>query len=305
VPLFAVAISLPWLTPSQADDAAKGKICYARKEGDGYLLHVMDADGKNDRLLPNQPAKANLMPAWSPDGKQIAFMAGASTRGMEFGVYLIGVDGSNLKRFVPEEKMAGLPAWAPDGKSLAFVADRNNKPQLMSVNADGSGARLLDVGMGFAIAPFFSPDGKRLAFTGGTDPNNERELGLFTAGPDGSQPQKLTTAAGIVLGGPGAWSPDGSTIAYAAVDPQKKEASLHLWLVADKVDNRIASFKIGNEELDGLPVSGWSPDGKWLVICQAGDDGKAGIWRISADGQTKERLSPADVVCASPAWSRG
>ena len=100
-------------------------------------------------------------------------------------------------------------------------------------------------------------------------------------------------------------SPDGTTIAYAAADPAKREASLHLWLVADKVDNRIASFKIGEGELESMPVTGWSPDGKWLVVSRAGDDGKIGIWRISADGQTKERLSSGDAACVCPAWSRG
>src|SRR2546421_714300 len=100
--LYAAALAAVSLAPSRADDAPKGRICYAHKEADGYLLHLMDPDGKNDKLLANQPGKVNMMPAWSPNGKQIAFMSGASTHGMEFGLYLISPDGSGLKRIVPE-----------------------------------------------------------------------------------------------------------------------------------------------------------------------------------------------------------
>ena len=66
VMLCAALIAAVLLPPSRADEASKGRICYARKDADGYLLHVMDPDGKSDKLLANQPGKVNMMPAWSP-----------------------------------------------------------------------------------------------------------------------------------------------------------------------------------------------------------------------------------------------
>jgi TolB protein len=306
----AAAALVAALAPAggQADEALKGRICYARKEADGYQLRIMDADGKNDHVIPNQPAKMNLMPAWSPDGKQIAFMNSVE-EGTEnpdsFGLYVIGADGSGLRRLAEDEKLAALPAWSPDGKRILFTADREGGPVLRSINADGSGAQDFPTGLKFAIAPFFSPDGKRLAFTGTNEINaSEKSIDLYVGNADGTGAEKLTMGDGFAIGSPGGWSPDGKAIAFVRANPENKTADLHVWLVDDKVDNRLMDLKIGEGFLQTIPFPGWSPDGKWLVLSQLGDGGKAALWRISADGKTQEKITPADASCHSPAWSR-
>jgi TolB protein len=289
----------------QADEALKGRICYARKEADGYQLHVMDADGKNDRVIPNQPAKANLMPAWSPDGKQIAFMNSPNGEANpdSFGLYVIGADGSGLKRLAENEKIAALPAWSPDGKRLLFVGDHENAPALKAINADGSDLQELRTGLKFAIAPFFSPNGKQIAFSG-SNQEGERQVDLYLANPDGSGAEKVTMGEGFAIASAGGWSPDGKSIAFVRANPEARSAELHVWLVDDKVDNRLIDLKIGEGFFEAIPFPGWSPDGKWLVFGQLGEDGRSGIWRLSADGKTRERLTPADASCHAPAWSR-
>jgi Tol biopolymer transport system component len=303
--LFAGALAVGAPLLARADPELKGRICYARKEGDNYLLHVMDADGKNDRAIPNLPGKVNIMPAWSPDGKRIAFMGCESMRVQDgCGIYQINPDGSGLKRLVENEKLAALPAWSPDGKRLMFVVDRNDSPQLMASNADGSDARELRTGMRMAVAPFFSPDGKRIAFSGSMEEkDSDRSLDLYTANPDGTDVQKAT-AGGFNLAGAAAWSPDGKAIVYARLEMETRSGSLHLWLPADKVDTRLADLKLDQTagDLLGVVLPNWSPDGQWLIMSQPAGEGKSSLIRISADGKTQERIGPADASCYCPAW---
>lgn len=289
----------------RAEEPLRGKICYSQKNenGDGYSLHVMDADGKGDAALPNMPDKLNVFPAWSPDGKRIAFMSGREETGSEFGLYLIGADGSGLRRLLENERLAGLPAWSPDGRRLLFVTERDNHPQICSVAADGGDLRELRTGVPLGLFPCYSPDGKRIAFTGGTE-DDLNSLGLYLANEDGTAAEKLPGIDGFALAGPGAWSPDGKTLAYVRFDPMNRSAELHTWQLADRVDSRLVDVKVQNAGIGGMVLPSWSPDGHWILISQPGEDGKSALWRISPEGKMPERISPAGRECICPSWSR-
>ena len=61
-----------------------------------------------------------LMPRWSPDGKQIAFMG--SVEGNHWTNYLISADGGVAQQLVSGDELFADPTWAPDGKSIVFRA---------------------------------------------------------------------------------------------------------------------------------------------------------------------------------------
>jgi TolB protein len=294
---------------ARGDDTVSGRIAYTRQERGGYYLHLMDADGKNDKELSGQPGEVNVMPVWSPDGREIAFMSGPtmpaqpSLNGAEFSVYVIHADGTGLRRMSGDEKAAVAPAWSPDGKTLLFTVLRNNAPQLVTVNADGTGAADLPAGLAFAAAGFFSPDGKQIAFLGGMVLDDESMRDLYAVNADGSGFQRLTTGAGYEIGAAGAWSPDGKTIAFASLEPTTGKVQLRCLRLADKVETEVAEIKTGPSFIATIILPSWSPDGKWLIFGEPGDGTLPAIWRMSPDGKTRERLTPTDAACFCPSWS--
>lgn len=301
---LAVVAGLCLVPPGSAAQALTGKICYAAKDGETLQLHVMDADGKNDRTIPNQPCKVNIMPAWSPDGKQIAFTSGEMAQEQSFATYIINVDGTGLRRLGDNEKIVALPAWSTDGKTLLCTVDRGDKPSLVAFDAQGGGSKDMPTGFPFSAFGFYSPDGKQLAFSAGEKAENDMMVALYIAGPDGSNAQKVTQGTGFCIGSLSAWSPDGKSIAYVDAKPNEKTGSLHLLNVANKADSQLTDLKIGGNFFMTVPYPSWSPDGKWIAYCEMEEGQNAGVWRISSDGKTKERITPDSVSAHSPAWSR-
>ncbi len=81
------------------------------------ILWRSKVDG-SERLQLSFPPTQAFMPEWSPDGKQIAFMATAP--GKPWQVYLVSAEGGGLQQVTTGEHSQGDPQWSPDGNSLAF-----------------------------------------------------------------------------------------------------------------------------------------------------------------------------------------
>jgi Tol biopolymer transport system component len=133
------------------------------REGEHTNLHLMNADGSNQRRITAHRGFAGV-PVWSPDGRRLAYQWRPETAGARWQLMLMNVDPPGA----PEALTDGaandqVPNWAPDGKRLVFYSDRTGTDQLYTMTVEGRVTRLTNSSAADRPA-VFSPDGKSIAF---------------------------------------------------------------------------------------------------------------------------------------------
>ena len=100
-------------------------------DGDGVLY---GADGGHVVRLTHSPGR-DLRPAWSPDGRRIAFTSVRDGDGDE-EIYLIDADGSHPRNLTKHPGRDTDAAWHPDGHQIAFVTDRDGQSDLYLMDVE-------------------------------------------------------------------------------------------------------------------------------------------------------------------------
>lgn len=185
------------------------------------------SDGSSPPKQIGDPDMSAFNPAFSPDGKRIAFVSdlapgfcGATdcVGGDTFALQVMSSDGTDIRRLahatiqprIDVERYARLVDWRPDGSSILFTGHDITKrfaSGIFSVVPDGSSApSRIDTGPGSAFGATWSPDGSRIAFIRGGAGRWE----LVVSEPDGRNP--IVLAPEVAQFGP-QWSPDGKAVA--------------------------------------------------------------------------------------------
>jgi len=164
-------------------------------------------DGAVQKLTSSLPGRDSWEPAWSPDGRQLAYSA-AQASGSD--LFVMNADGTGKQRLTEDKAIDGGPAWSPDGRQIAFLTSRDGDWEIYVMEADGSNVRRLTNQAGQDHSPSWSPDGARIAFVSDRDGNEE----IYVMAADGANPQRLTNSEAEEWFP--AWSPDGKRIAFSS-----------------------------------------------------------------------------------------
>jgi len=94
-------------------------------------IFTLDVDGSGPTTLYDVPGAYDSAPAWSPDGRQIAFesnadVAGANPEG-DMEIWLMRADGSRPAQLTRNTAHDEGPAWSPDGRLLAYTSGADEK----------------------------------------------------------------------------------------------------------------------------------------------------------------------------------
>ncbi|MGB9873274.1 MAG: hypothetical protein ACPLYD_16655 [Anaerolineae bacterium] len=147
-------------------------------------LWIVNPDGSG--LLKVADALADYLglpyatqPAWSPDGRRIAFVAPGIGPEHRPDVFIINADGSNLFNLTNHPSNDYQPVWSPDGRHIAFVSTRLGYQNIYTIGVDGNNVTQIFYGSTEgAYHPTWSPDGSRIAFIVGVSAMWKEQLFL-------------------------------------------------------------------------------------------------------------------------------
>ncbi len=215
-----------------------------------------------------------VAPAFSPDGRQIAYISSGSLLRAEVFLDLYLADattGKRLKRLTtstlnPEfEELRYIysqSSFSPDGRTLAFTAQTGGKDVIYLEDVKSlTVLRRLDTGLESMIAPTWSPDGKQLVFSGAKGGFTN----LYRIDSDGRNLQQITTGDWAAL--MPVWSPDGRRVAFVSDRGPNTDFQT---LKFGKWQINVLDMQTGN--IDVIPGQAgknlnpqWAPDGKSLA----------------------------------------
>jgi imidazolonepropionase-like amidohydrolase len=183
---------------------------------DLWIKDVEASSSEGERRLTSSVG-AEVSPAWSPDGKSIAYVDHDSR------LHVVGADGSDDRVLTEARRGVGIPTWSSDSRHVALSVHaplssrfREGYNRILIVNAETGQSRILSepdrsIGVRDGDGPIWRPDGGALAFA------MDGGLWILPASPDGEPTGRPKQVAGEAVDFP-SWTGDGKKIVFLGSD---------------------------------------------------------------------------------------
>lgn len=259
------------------------KIAFVSKNSRNKEIFFCEYDGYDPRQF-TQHNSISLFPAWSSDGKWIAYTSYAGGRP---DIYIRNIE-EKIGSMISEKGINITPAWVPGKLLLAATLSFSGDQEIYMLTRTGKIIKQLTRKWGVDVSPTFSPDGSKMAFVSNRSGNpqiwikdmrTDMEERLTFEGNYNTQPE---------------WSPKGDRIVYSAMDTEG------LNIMSIGLDGRAPIQLTHGEGRNESPT--WSPDGS-LIAFATTREGPSRIYVMTAFGTEQRRLLSLPGEQTDPHWS--
>lgn len=234
----------------------------------------------------------NFYPAWSPDGRRIAFV---SIRSGNWDVWVMDNDGSAQQALTTDSGLDAAPAWSPGGGTIAYASrmlDHQNVTQLLLMDLSGALPKPASMDPNTKqLLSAWSPDGRELAFI--AEPMNEPahwELQVI----DIQTARTRTLVKDRVGFSSLSWHPDGGAIAFVRTASRQTR---EIWTITPGGADLqpILADQTNNGDPD------WSPDGRMLAF-SSDRSGHSEIWLLDFTTRRLQQVTTHRALARYPRW---
>lgn len=248
-----------------------------------YSLIVADSDGFNPQVVARSK-ESLLSPAWSPDGRKIAYVSFESGNS---NIYVQDITTGSRQLVSSHKGINGAPAWSPDGRKLALALSYVGNPEIFVLDLGSRQEIRLTNSLAIDTEPTWAPDGQSIYFT--SDRSGRPQIYQVPAG--GGAADRVTFQGQNNL--KASVSYDGKQIAMV-----QGNGNVYRIAILDRSLGGQVRYVSPGPIDDAVS---FAPNASMLLY--AATEGSRGVlYSVSNDGMVRQRLALADGNVQEPAW---
>jgi len=248
-----------------------------------YSLIVADSDGFNPQVVARSK-ESLLSPAWSPDGRKIAYVSFESGNS---NIYVQDITTGSRQLVSSHKGINGAPAWSPDGRKLALALSYVGNPEIFVLDLGSRQETRLTNNLAIDTEPTWAPDSQSIYFT--SDRSGRPQIYQVSAGGGTAERVSFQGQSNLKA----SVSYDGKQIAMV-----QGNGNVYRIAILDRSLGGQVRYVSPGPIDDAVS---FAPNASMLLY--AATEGSRGVlYSVSNDGMVRQRLALANGNVQEPAW---